>query len=466
MKAIFTCLLISCFTITAYSQSFPDSVLTRYKSFGTQKEKETFLFEYLQHGLYFDEKAIEKGIELTSAFKKNNDEAGADLSNLLVSIKLAQDEGNYIEGLNRSLPILHRFEEKKDTLGIAFSLITVSYCYSYSRNYEMAIAYQKKAIPLAAALGNEELMAQIYNDIGTFYSDVAMPDSGLTYAHKSVAIGTKMKFDKGMPYFLSTVAENYIVNKDYDLSLPFLRRATAYAKSTSNEMALGFLYNDFAEAFIETKQYDSAFHYVQQAIDIHGARDSRSGMSRSYRYLSQYFEENNMPDSANKYFRMSVIAKDSLFSMEKTRLFESMSFTEQLRQQEMESDRLKLIEERKHNIQYALIAIGIIAFVILFLLLSRSTITNTRVITFLSILALLVVFEFLNLLLHPFLERITHHSPLLMLLALVCIAALLIPLHHKLEKWTTHKLVEKNKAIRLASAKRTIEQLEQTSQKN
>jgi hypothetical protein len=47
-----------------------------------------------------------------------------------------------------------------------------------------------------------------------------------------------------------------------------------------------------------------------------------------------------------------------------------------------------------------------------------------------------------------------------MLLALVCIAALLVPLHHKLEKWATNKLVEKNKAIRLVAAKRTIEELE------
>jgi hypothetical protein len=47
-----------------------------------------------------------------------------------------------------------------------------------------------------------------------------------------------------------------------------------------------------------------------------------------------------------------------------------------------------------------------------------------------------------------------------MLLALVCIAAILVPIHHKLEKWATHKLVEKNKAIRLAVAKKTIEELE------
>ena len=79
---------------------------------------------------------------------------------------------------------------------------------------------------------------------------------------------------------------------------------------------------------------------------------------------------------------------------------------------------------------------------------------------FFGVIALLLTFEFLNLLLHPFLERMTHNSPVLMLLALVCIAVLLVPLHRRLEEWTTTKLVEKNKAIRLANAKKTIEKLE------
>jgi len=47
-----------------------------------------------------------------------------------------------------------------------------------------------------------------------------------------------------------------------------------------------------------------------------------------------------------------------------------------------------------------------------------------------------------------------------MLLALVCIAALLVPLHHRVEKWSTNKLVEKNKQIRLTAAKKTIQELE------
>lgn len=122
--------------------------------------------------------------------------------------------------------------------------------------------------------------------------------------------------------------------------------------------------------------------------------------------------------------------------------------------------KIKADEQQKENIQYVLIALGIITLIILYLLLSRSFITNTRLIEFFGVVALLIVFEFLNLILHPFLERLTNHSLLFILLGLVCIAALLVPLHHKLEIWATNKLIEKNKKIRLAAAKKTIEQLE------
>jgi hypothetical protein len=70
------------------------------------------------------------------------------------------------------------------------------------------------------------------------------------------------------------------------------------------------------------------------------------------------------------------------------------------------------------------------------------------------------VFEFINLLFHPWLASFTHESPVLMLLALVIIASLLIPMHHRLEKWITKIMVEKNKKIRLEAAKKTIASLE------
>jgi hypothetical protein len=92
--------------------------------------------------------------------------------------------------------------------------------------------------------------------------------------------------------------------------------------------------------------------------------------------------------------------------------------------------------------------------------MSRSFITNEKLIRFLGILALLLVFEFINLLVYAYLEELTNHSQVLVLLLLVGIASLLIPIHHRLEKWAIVRIIEKNKQVRLAAAKLTIEKLE------
>lgn len=139
---------------------------------------------------------------------------------------------------------------------------------------------------------------------------------------------------------------------------------------------------------------------------------------------------------------------------------QNMTFNETLREKELAEKEEKEAEDRKQNIQYALIALSIIIFITLFLLLSRTIVVNERLISFFGVLGLLLVFEFINLLVHPWLAEFTHESPVLMLIALVLIGALLIPLHHKLEHWIKGKMIEKNKAIRLAAARKTIEELE------
>lgn len=45
-------------------------------------------------------------------------------------------------------------------------------------------------------------------------------------------------------------------------------------------------------------------------------------------------------------------------------------------------------------------------------------------------------------------------------LLMVAIAALLIPLHHRLEHWVRHKLIVKNKKLKLVAAKKTVAGLE------
>jgi hypothetical protein len=91
------------------------------------------------------------------------------------------------------------------------------------------------------------------------------------------------------------------------------------------------------------------------------------------------------------------------------------------------------------------IATVIISVLLAFLLLRKKK-TNAKTVEVLGVIGLLMLFEFVSLILHPYIEDITHHTPVMMMLLLVGIAAVLVPFHHYLEKLVKRKLAHKIKA--------------------
>jgi len=370
-------------------------------------------------------------------------------------------------------------------------------------DFSNALEYFFKGIPLAEKVHDRRRLSSLYIDIAALYSKLNNAEEELKYTRKAVA--NLPEKTSPLYSFMAAQVQYYLCSyflsqKQNDSALHYaqaLNETNLSLKSPIFQAAvhgsMGVVYDrmgDNALAGLHMSKANSLYdsiHYLfaklegkrgyidyllknnkvaeakQQALLLMGIGLQKNiyDVKRvAAGFLTTIYDNNRQADSAFYYSRLESAMKDSLFSQNNLNKIQALAFDERLRIME-EDDRLAdEAQRRRQNIQYALIAFGIIIFIILFLLLSRSFITNTRLIGFLGVIALLIVFEFLNLLLHPFLERVTDHSPVLMLLALVCIAALLVPLHHRLEKWATHKLVEKNKQLRLASAKKTIEKLE------
>ena len=61
---------------------------------------------------------------------------------------------------------------------------------------------------------------------------------------------------------------------------------------------------------------------------------------------------------------------------------------------------------------------------------------------YLGLLGLLLLFEFIAIFVHPYIDELTGHQPVWMLIILVMIAAVLVPLHHKMEHWVKEHLAK------------------------
>jgi hypothetical protein len=262
-----------------------------------------------------------------------------------------------------------------------------------------------------------------------------------------------------MVWALSSLGNSYRQLGQHVLSTTYYREALNLALEYKYPYPIITAYHGLVQHFSATGNVDSVVYYNK--LLLQSARDEGPGYQiPASRYLYDHYNQLKNQDSAFKYLQVynsALLHSDSALKITKMM---TLSFEEETRQKELQVRNEILAQERKHNLQYAGIAIAIILFVIIYFLLSRTIIVKTRFIQFFSVLALLAVFEFVNLLIHPYLAKLTHHSPVLMLIVLMGIAALLIPLHHKLQKKLTNIMIEKNKKIRLAAAKKTIASLE------
>jgi hypothetical protein len=146
-----------------------------------------------------------------------------------------------------------------------------------------------------------------------------------------------------------------------------------------------------------------------------------------------------MKDSAFKYENIYSLIQDSLFNNEMIRNLQIASIKEEIRQQKIiENLRLEK-EEREQNLILAAIAVFIPTFLILIFLISKWSHRKSKLITSLGVASLLMLFEFISLLIHPYVQKLTNHSIVLMYIILLTIASILVPLHHKLESIIKNK---------------------------
>ena len=368
--------------------------------------------------------------------------------------------GNYPKAMEAFLQALKINEKINNLDGKQRNLGNIAIQYYRQEDYGQALNYQFQAKTLAEQIDNKRGLSIVLINIAQVYYDLKIYDSSTLYATQAYNLAFRINYNRITGAALARLG--YINDKTgkHNLALEFFRLAVPNLKAAENDVNLSFAYLGMAELFEKTNQGDSALFYARASFWLASEKKFTMELRDAGRFLTGYFRKINKPDSAFFYLDLTKIANDSLINQQKNNQMQSLVFDEKMRQQDLVIAEIKNKKERAHNLQYATVTLGVITFLILFFALSHSIVVNEKWVRFFGILALLLVFELINLFIHPYLANATNHSPFLMLMALVCIAALLIPAHHRLAHWITNRLVEKNKKIRLAAAKKTIAKLE------
>ncbi|MEO6232665.1 MAG: tetratricopeptide repeat protein [Ferruginibacter sp.] len=354
--------------------------------------------------------------------------------------------GDYPKALEHYMQKLKIEEKRSSPRNYASALNNIGLTYILLEEYKHALEYLYRADSIVDAVGGkikEELKYSIEVNIGEAYYRMKTPDSAAAYFNNALKVAVASDDTASMGAAILGKANVLAQQNNTQESLGYYYDAYNYLKNGSDADILCEVSLGLAKAYDKLEKNDSAIYFAKMSYSLAEKSNFTSRLLDADLFLSGVYNKSRQFDLAFSHLKDAVQLKDSIKGHDKIKAAINLSLNEKIRQQEIAEQKIRDKKARSQQLQWSIIAVCIPILFLITLIISRIKI-HSKIISFMGVLSLLLLFEFLTLLLHPVIADLTHHVPILELLIFVIIAALLVPGHHKLEHLLIAKLTKKH----------------------
>ena len=413
---------------------------------------DSFLFSNLDSAHHFAQQALELSGELE--FKRGEARSLTRMGNVFKST------GNFSKALETHLEALKVYDKLHDQIGVGASYNNIAEVLKEQHDYRHALDYYfmtqeifEKIIKNGrivnkneTSLTNEEeikykrYLATTLLNIGDTYDRMNQLDSALIFQNQAYEIASLIKDKEIIGAILSNLGSVQLKKGNIDLAISFFRTGIPVLSDINDQQFLSNTYHGMSQAYQRKQENDSAIHYGRLALVSAAEGKFLKEELNADTLLSRLFELQKNSDSALHYLKLGKNIADSISNEEKIREVQNLHIAVQLHQEELKEAK----KEFSNKMQLLAIAIFLVVFFITLLIISRRK-TKPRALEYIGIVGLFVLFEFITVFIHPYLEKVTNHTPIYILLISVGVALLLAPLDHRLTDWVKVKLAKKSR---------------------
>lgn len=219
-------------------------------------------------------------------------------------------------------------------------------------NYNEALALYRKSLTHRLKVGNEDLIARVYNNMGMAFTWQAKYDSSVHYLLMALKIAERLQLRSYQATYLMNLGIAYESNKDYDQAIRSNLRAKALyreekdsigiLKATVNLAGIYYSKGDYstslvvsrealqsaemqgddinrfkamgnmAAAFQQMKKNDSALYYMHQSLHYKIITEDKLGVALDMNNMGAVFNELGKPDSSVFYLKKSLALAEEI----------------------------------------------------------------------------------------------------------------------------------------------------------
>lgn len=321
----------------------------------------------------------------------------------------------------------------------------------YMRQGEMekSIEMQRTAIKYAKVLNDTNKISNSYNNIGLVYYYLNNPDSATYYYNQSIQFDSLLGNYVGVALSLNTVGAMHYEIEDYQEALRLQQIAYNIQKEYNDEFGLQYTTLILGGIYRELNDYNKALKWMLESKSISEALNGKNELVDTYMELSDVYEKMGNYAASLQYYKLHTATKDSIFSESKSKDIGRLEAKYEMEKKMEEEQRAKEEAERqmaqkvkrRNSLQYSIIFIVILILGAAVLALGKISVSPS-VAEGLIFFTFLLFFEFLLVLLDPYIETISGGEPMYKLFANAVLAGAIFPLHAFFENHLKQRLVK------------------------
>jgi signal transduction histidine kinase len=287
--------------------------------------------------------------------------------------------GNYFKALEIRLENIKLAEKIKDKYILVGTLYDISNEYYSIKDYRNVLKYGKL---MADIVDNQSVSDVRYptskwfaNEIiAKAYYKMELQDSALFYVKNMEVSEVKSLWPGYMLNKNILLGDIYSEMANNSSAFYYYRQVLHDAPQLYASFAIAQAQAGMARLFQKENRLDSALYYARRslkffqnskiAVQVWG-ENSNSYIAEISPLIAELYRKNNRLDSAYKYLNLSVTLKDSLYNLDKIRQFQTLTFNETARRQQLEQQSRIAVQQYKTKIKmFILIAVmaGILIF--------------------------------------------------------------------------------------------------------
>jgi serine phosphatase RsbU (regulator of sigma subunit) len=285
-----------------------------------------------------------------------------------------QDFQGALNFFYKALPIQEDAKNKEQLIRLYNQIGII---YAYRKDYQNALRYFNKFADVAEQMNDPEIMGNCYNNIGVIYRNLKKNDIAADFIYRALKIFQETGNKRGISSCYSNLGNLYEDDHAYDEALVYHKKSIALMQELKENFGITTGYVNLGEIHKQIGNLDSSMLYFDSALVLAEKDNDRLHMRDAHEGLHKVYAKKGDYKKAYETYGEFIRLRDTLFNADNAKQSADLEARNEMIKKEKELDlvlkdsKIQELENNRNKVLLVLLAVVLISIVVFAILINN-----------------------------------------------------------------------------------------------